>query len=119
MAFSPTNSVYAPISVEHARKQCLSTNLDIRYKLSCSQALCAHVRADYARILYTMMHPGPKIRSRCLRRNLKIDLNDFRVDSGPQNRSQRLSWDLKIDLSNFRVDTGPQIDLSISVGTSK
>ena len=60
MAFSPTNSICAPISVEHARKQCLSTNLDIRYKLSCSQALCAHVRADYARarILYTMMPLG-------------------------------------------------------------
>ena len=60
MAFSPTNSVCAPISVEHARKQSLSTTLDIRFKLSCSQALCAHVRADYARarILYTMMPPG-------------------------------------------------------------
>jgi len=57
MAFSPTNSVCAPISVEHARKQYLSTHLDNRYKLSCSQALCAHVLADYARarILYTMM----------------------------------------------------------------
>ena len=60
MAFSPTNSICAPISVEHARKQSLSTTLDIRFKLSCSQALCAHVRADYARarILYTMMQSG-------------------------------------------------------------
>ena len=60
MAFSPTNSVCALISVEHARKQSLSTILCISYKLSCSQALCAHMRADYARarILYTMMLPG-------------------------------------------------------------
>ena len=60
MAFSPTNFVCTPISVEHARKQYLSTHLDNRYKLSCSQALCAHVLADYARarILYTMMLPG-------------------------------------------------------------
>ena len=55
MAFSPTNSVCAPISVEHARKQYLSTHLDNRYKLS-----QAHVLADYARarILYTMMPPA-------------------------------------------------------------
>ena len=61
MAFSPTNFVCAPISVEHARKQNLRIILDIRFKLSCSQALCAHVRADYAhaRILYTMMPPAP------------------------------------------------------------
>ena len=61
------NSVCAPIFVEHAHKQSLSTTLDIRYKLACSQALCAHMRADYARarILYTMMLPDYRQSQSC------------------------------------------------------